>query len=148
MAKAKRVVSQTTPQKEQNDPQSCSPAAAPAVSSVKKIMQIGKIAAAKLVVGPDGRKYFNVDFMKKNTSKKPGAPEFITRNMTCRLGVKKYTKAKLAGIVNSVDSTTDEGLALLGKVHVWQATGKKGYKTLTLDRITHLKIGGSEYAVK
>lgn len=117
-----------------------------------KIKSLSKTKAAELVL-EKGKRFFNVTFMKKNPSKAKGAPALIERNMTCRLSVVKHTKAAkeatAAGLpIPKLASNLNKNLAVLGKVTVYEMTGDKGYKTLSLDTITALKIAGEQYKVK
>lgn len=115
---------------------------------------ISKTAAAKLVTGPLGKKFFTVTFMEKNKSKAKNAPERVERKMTCLRGVAKHTKAGIAAAKSGTPMPATKtpapvkDLALLGMVSVYEMTGNKGYKTLDLSQITALKIGGANYKVK
>lgn len=123
----------------------------PQATAKPKTLTISKTKAAELVLGPAGSKYFNVTFMEKNKSRAKNAPALVERNMTCRRGVNAATKAGIAAAAGEPapkTRTVNKNLAALGMVTVYQATGEKGYKTLTLPNITALKIGGSLYKVK
>jgi hypothetical protein len=84
--------------------------------------------AAEMIRNSNGS-IFGVDFVKRTTGE--------SRKMTARLGVKKHLKGGEA----AYDAKAKD------LIFVYDIA-KKGYRSIALDAITALRIGGDEYEVK
>jgi hypothetical protein len=125
------------------------------VKTVPKMERVSKTAAATLLL-EHGAKFFNATILVANKSRAKNAPALVERNITCRMGVKKYTTAELAKAagktpknVNTPDTNpkTVKDLTKLGMVTVYEMTGvgrikEKAYRTIKLDQIVSMKIAG------
>ena len=89
---------------------------------------IKRAEAAEMIRQSNGS-IFGVDFIKRSTGE--------LRKMTARLGVKKHLK----GGVAAYDAAAKD------LIFVYDITAE-GYRSIALDAITALRIGGEQYEVK
>lgn len=89
---------------------------------------IKRAEAAEMIRQSNGA-IFGVDFIKRTTGE--------LRKMTARLGVKKHLK----GGVAAYDAAAKD------LIFVYDLTAE-GYRTIALDAITELRIGGEQYSVE
>ena len=89
---------------------------------------IKRAEAAEMIRQSNGS-IFGVDFIKRSTGE--------LRKMTARLGVKKHLK----GGVAAYDAAAKD------LIFVYDITAE-GYRSIALDAITALRIGGERYEVK
>jgi len=89
---------------------------------------IKRAEAAEMIRQSNGA-IFGVDFIKRTTGE--------LRKMTARLGVKKHLK----GGVAAYDAAAKD------LIFVYDITAE-GYRSIALDAITALRIGGEQYEVK
>ena len=89
---------------------------------------IKRSEAAEMIRQSNGA-IFGVDFIKRTTGE--------LRKMTARIGVKKHLK----GGVAAYDAAAKD------LIFVYDITAE-GYRSIALDAITALRIGGEQYEVK
>jgi len=88
-----------------------------------------KMAEAAEMIRTSNGAIFGVDFVKRTTGE--------VRKMTARLGVKKHLKGGEA----AYDAAAKD------LIFVYDITAE-GYRTIALDAITGLRIGGEKYEVE